>query len=158
MNKLQGEVPIDFADKRRTLKLTWRACRLFEEKAGMSVDTHFQKTAMVLVKHKIEPEALKDLDKIPVQVQEEILGSASIARTVVLLWSCLEGSDRRLTLEKVEDDLMDLLPGETMAERLTYANERLFEVYRIAKLGDRKPEASGGPPAPPEIQSSGTTS
>jgi hypothetical protein len=132
-NSMQGEVPIDL-DKRRNLKLTWSACRIFEERTGISIDGHFQSIAFTLKRHGVDLGALDGESTIPDAAIEEIMRNSLVGRVIALLWAGLLHEEPRLKYEYVEEHLMDHAPGETMDEKLLYVSRKLNEMYRAAKI------------------------
>lgn len=161
-NRMQGEAEI-VLDKRRILKLTMRARRLYEQAAkGETVNQFFDSIAAIYRKYPI-PE---DGESYPVEAQLELLNNISVDRVAKLLWACLEWDDRMLTEDKAAD-LIECAKGDSSDAKISEVVMRLWEVQASARgidlesvkkrVKDLSPE-TGGPPNPPVLTGGGGTS
>ena len=133
-NRLEGEVEITL-DKRRILKLTWRARALFSQQTGVSVDKFVRTMAADL----------------------EAGNSPRYDYLAAFLWACLIHEDRLLTLEQAEN-LPDYAVGKTDLERQMMVIKALIEVWNLRqgfdpKETEKKPEAGGSENPPAQIES-----
>lgn len=150
-NSLEGEVEIQL-DRPRNLKLTFRACTLYEQATGQTVDEFFLTVGAIAIKYK-----LKDGDDPPAEAVIDLLHAARVDRLAALLWVCLLHGDRRMTPDRALD-LFDHAPGDTLQEKQTYITGKLREVWAATrKPREQEPEGAPAEDAdrPPEIASAG---
>lgn len=150
-------------DKKRTLKFKNSSCRALERVLGTSIKKilfRFQKSLMVASDslgdrvNNIDSESPQDIlaDLHPNErgkLGEKLIDSDvvfSTDETTKMLWASLIHEDKDLTIEDV-DDLMDLAPGDGMAEQEQYVFTRVMIAFllrtaprsrrgMIKKLGD----------------------
>jgi hypothetical protein len=153
-NSLEGEVEIQL-DRPRPLKLTFRACTLYEQQTGQTVDEFFLTVGAIALKY-----GLRDGDAPPAEAVVELLHAARVDRLAALLWVCLLHGDRRMTFDRALD-LFDSAPGDTLQEKQTYITGKLREVWAVTRK-PRAPEAEEpegetmeGAARPPEGGSAG---
>lgn len=130
-NKLEGEVEITL-DKRRILKLNWRACALFSEQTGISVDKFVRLMAADL----------------------EAGNSPRYDFLAALLWSCLVHEDRLLTIEQAQN-LPTYATGKTDLEKQMVVIQKLIELWNLRQGFDPKDldkKGAGGTENPPGSQ------
>lgn len=131
-NRLEGEVEITL-DKRRILKLTWRASALFSQQTGISVDKFVRLMAADL----------------------EAGNTPRYDHLAAFLWACLVHEDRLLTLEQAQN-LPTYAAGNTDLERQMVVIQKLIELWNLRQGFDpkelEKKGAGGTEPPPAQIE------